>query len=431
MGWLQDKISLGKKLLEKTPSIEYLELPDLQNWLQEQEKNIIAETKLDEERLAYLQLLEAKSWQLDLKLSQWKERLCKDEMREIQPFINQIERLRSLLKFPSQPGFSLLMEQNKEIENIILKVKEVVDAYTQQEKVFLLSDGQDVEKALLNPLLEELLGLDQGRKEFEQKMVQGKLRTLDLLQSKKEFLESTTKQTMQLKKRLSLLQERLALAEQRRQEKGVEVERLKTDPLYPLYQKLEVQRKVHKQRIVQHQDEVVSFFVQLKPILELARSSVSNASLLHSYLQDPESAFLHDDSLAVVITLQEIKNQVLEKKGAFQDLPNLENEPVKAFLSTLARVEKGHLLQWRERQKELQREGATLNPLAEDRLFLFKMYEANYRLEHFSQQVNQLRQNFSESEEQLNDLEEQRMKEKELFQHLVKMGLGREVEVKL
>ena len=430
MGWLKEKFIQGKKLLKKTVPKEYLELNDLPPWLQGQTKRIIAETKLEETFTAFVQQLQAKRWQLEIKLEEWKS-IAKNELSA---FFTEVHTLIILLTFTEQPTLKFIGERNKELGKHLQEMKDFLDRYGEDNSAILLSDGREVEQVIFTPFIKELLELETYQKEFDKKIVLSRFRTLELLQEKSQQLESANKTSERLQEKIIALQQRVQQAEEKRQEKAAEIEQWKQHPSFGMFERLEKNRKALKQKIVAHQDEVVRFFSSLTSILDAVKLNLSQPRLADQYVQDPESAFFHDDELRILHLLQEVKTLGLEKgSGNGLGIPthSITLQQTTLFFEKLALAEQGYLQQLREQQQELQREGASIASSPEERGTMVKMEDAQYRLEHFTQQVAQVQQQLKEVEEQSNELQEQYAQEAGLFQHLVKIGLGIEVEVKV
>ncbi|MBI2666103.1 hypothetical protein HYX13_00675 [Candidatus Woesearchaeota archaeon] len=432
MGWLKEKLLQGKKLLENTPQKEYLQLQELQPWLQGQAQRIIAETKLEEALASYIQQLQAKRWQLEIKLEEWKN-LCKDINNEMRDFFTEIKTLIHLLTFPEKPTIESVSDSNKELGSHLKELKNFLDSYGEKEYSVLLPDGREAEQVIFTPFIKELLELEKYQQEFDQKIIQSRFRTLELLQEKRQQLESATQTLERLQEKITAFQLRVQQVEEKKQEKAAELEQWKQHPSFGMFLRLEENRKVLKQGIVAHQDEVVRFFSQVTPVLDAFKLQLSNPKLVDQYVQDPESAFFHDEQLAILHLLQQVKALGLEnpmEKMHSTALP-VTLQQTTSFLEKCTQADVGHVHQLRQRQQELQQQGASIAPSPEEQGTLVKMEDAQYRLEHFSKQVAQLQHQQKEIEEQQNELQEQRAQEIGLFQHLVKMGFGKEVEVKV
>ena len=426
MSWLKEKLLQGKKLLEKTPQKEYLQMQELQPWLVGQAQRIITETKLEETLATYVQQLQAKRWQLEIKAEEWKT--LAEGKKDLEEFFTEINALIHLLTFAEKQSVESVCTRSKELEKHLKEIKEYLDEYSEEGTTVVLSDGREAEQAIFTPFIKELLELETYRKEFEQKILQSRFRTLEILQEKRQQLESATQTLKLLQEKSTALQQRVQQAEEKRQEKVTELEQWKQHPSFGMFLRLEANRKVVKQNIALHQDEVVRFFSPLVPVLEAAKLHLSNPRIADNYIQDAENTFFHDEQLVIINLLQEIKNLGLEKPSS-PFAVSLQH--ITVFLEKCVQAEAGHLHKLRQRQQELQQQGVSIAPSPEERGTLVKMEDAQYRLEHLSQQVTQIQQQLKEVEEEQNELLEQRTQEIGLFQHLVKMGLGKEVEVRI
>ena len=67
----------------------------------------------------------------------------------------------------------------------------------------------------------------------------------------------------------------------------------------------------------------------------------------------------------------------------------------------------------------------------ENKDFLEKLEDANYRLQHFRDQEKQLNNQINNLEEDFNETIEIRSREKKMFQNIVKIGLNKEILIKL
>lgn len=422
MGWLKELLGRGESSLLK----ETIPFAEIHTWLDLQGQSLIAEAKLEEELAQYFEALQAKRWHFEVKLEEWKKvDVPRESFSRFRSFLQGVHSLHHHLSVKERPDLFQTLDWNKELEQELTQVKNLLDSFDQEGFTFLLAENQDAEKAIFTPFARELQQMEELRKAFEQKVVQARLRTLEVLQSKRDFLETTNLHLIQLEKRLTALQQRLELAQTKRQEKAEEMGSLNQLPAATVYHQLGMQRKLHHQKIAQHQDKVVAFFSKLKPPFEAASPLLDEKDLLKEYVQDPENAFLHDEGLRILSLVQQVRGLVIDNKVS------LTPEITKAFLDLVAKADRGYLNELQQERRELQQESARIAPPPSDRPFLLKLEEAQYRLEHFTQQVTQLQQQISEAEEQMKELKEQRSKELDLFLHLIKMGLGKEIEVVL
>ncbi len=94
----------------------------------------------------------------------------------------------------------------------------------------------------------------------------------------------------------------------------------------------------------------------------------------------------------------------------------------------IAEIEKAPTMQERF---ELKQKVDVLEKSIGNRDFILRLEEAIYRLDHFNQQIDKFRQEISVIEEELEELVNRRGREIDMFMNLVKISLGREIEVKV
>ncbi len=158
---------------------------------------------------------------------------------------------------------------------------------------------------------------------------------------------------------------------------------------------------------------------------------MKRAGLIEKYIEE-----LQQLQQALQINTAKLSALTEKQKEKEADLLLLQQNPTyTAFLKIkegraklLAEIEKAPTMQ---EKFELKQQVDALEKSTGNRDFIIKLEEAIYRLDHFNQQIDKFRQEVTIIEEEIEELINRRGRELDLFKNLVKISLGKEIEVRI
>jgi hypothetical protein len=430
MGWIQQLLhKLGFKLDEK-PQLERVHLYDLKDWLHMRSQEIIDGHKLDHEGVLYRKKIKDKRWLIECKIDDWEKRvhnLKNDQEREnVHRFFSASRRAMEHITFQEKTDLEKILQINRVLARDIELILEKIGAsFFSQNFHFMLPEDERKLNITINPLLKELLELDALREEFENKIVQTGLRTIKALHEKRVQLESIHNKVKNLHTKSTEKRERLKFTEKRKSDKEKDLTVLRNDNTYAEIGQAKEKEKRVKNRVQEQHEILTSIFSKLNLALKQYQNNQPSNKVVNSYLNDPIKAFEEDEGLSIIHVLQHLK-ALLQSGKIF-----LEPDQINSSLEILKKYDTHFFEQLQSKSLNIQKERISSSSLQiEDKGFFEKLEEADYRHDHFSKQVNKLRQECLRLDNEFHRAEEISQRDKELFQKMVKVGLGRELVIK-
>ncbi len=430
MGWMDKALEVLKfRFSNNSPALEIIHLHDLEEWLGVRFQDIIADQRIDKEMVSYLATIKDKRWVIECLLDQWERKIVSlpepQQREEIHQLFSETRILLDKTTFKKDVKIKELMVINENLSaKIEMLLEKVGESSFANDFEFILSDEEKEMKTTINPLLKELVELDGIRERFEQKIIQSGLRTMDALEQRRQQIILYQEKIDKLLHSIIEKKERLVVAEAKVKEKTEQLHKFKIDHSYDRLSSNQERQSIAIEKMNFHSEEMVCLFTQLKPALEEHIQSDPDNLLVKSYLVNPVKAFSGDENLRINAVLSKLKVMLSEGqlKIPLKDAEKLHNAFVKADLKSLQHLKERYL-----KIKE-EMECARLSGI--DRDLLSHIEEIKYRLDHFTKQSQMLKKEISVLDENLANYKEQRSKDKELFQSLVKIGLQKELEIK-
>jgi hypothetical protein len=431
MGWLV-------KLLEKVGFVEYeaasavdslIHINDLSDWIAEQETELITNHKLSEELLNYINRLKDKRWMLECKIDDWEKKILALGLdyrsQDVNVIFNETRRFLDLLQFENHGDLEGIQEVNKQIqENLEPLQKKINESSFSYNYSFILS--REEKGQAMNPLLKELLDINNLKVGFSELIAKSGFTKISAIKEKVKTLDELQESIKKYQNDLKVKQNRFDSVKEKSDQKKEELELLREDPknlkvVVDKSKKEEVNTK--KEELA---DQVIIFFSKIKPALEIYAQSNSNEKLVEDYLENSANALFKDEGLAIISILRNLKNQVIEGKI---NLMTQQNDTLMEFIGL---ANSGKLEELREEFEYLDRqltETEDSNPSDKD--FVLRLEEARYRLEHFSNQTEKIREEVEVVDEEINNLLAVRSREMELFKNLVRLAFAKEMDIKI
>lgn len=414
-------LSLLKKLTNRS-SVEMLSLTESKQWLSLRYEESISQHNLGEEAKAYIKSLLEQRMHLESMLDSWGSRkdLTPAQYDEFHILFSATRKV--LEQFPQKFSsleqalaiHALLQEKCKELQQQ-LGENSFLDNFS-----LVLPQGL---AAGMNPLQEKLFVVGDIQKIFGQKIAESKVILIEKLRHKIEVLQDIAEQDQQRQNDLHLKEERLHYAQQKMDEKEVELHRLKEDTNYSSVMSLSKKREQVLSQLEENSDLVFVFFSKLKRAFEqylLVIYDDEFRNVIERYCNDV-SALFKDEGIVILHALQHLKSMLLAEKL------NLTIEQRNTVLKQIEKGCSGYVLQLQKKQLSLRQELEAAEAVLIHRSLFIKLKDAHYRLEHFREQISRLAGETVQLRQQQKGLLDMKERERVLFERMIKAGLGRNV----
>lgn len=490
MSWLFKALNFFKKgSAEANEKIENVQLNDLEAWLKLQTQQLLATSGLNNELTDYVNVLKDKRWMLERQLDEWESKLkpfgadwIDYDLEEIKNLFQETRVALGVLTFPENITVENILGLNLSLEpkiKYLLQKAEGNDFATSFNLIFNESDATEVNNnnnnnnnqseaasdsadnsnnQITNPLLTELLELENIKRDFEQKLASCGYGAVKFLTQKIVLLNSYVSQLEVLEKELLSKQERQNIADSKKKEKEIQIAELKQEPSYVSLNSLKQKRAEILKKIEGNKDSIFIFFSKIKPLLirykdfekELISAGINPGSnqsynqnsynhcpvgpssqnnqrdsshLIDAYLNDSVAAFINDHDLTIKPILKQLKAVLNEERFS------LSSKETNFLLEFLDKVERNYLNQLQQNQSRLTEELHSLGWIPANNDFLSKVEDLEYRLEHFSRQIEALAGEILLLEDKKLKIIEQLAGEQNLFQNTVDAELHKKVIV--
>ena len=431
MGWIV-------KFLEKVGLVEFesaqaneslIHVNDLEDWVNEQEQNLISNHQLKENLLTYINKLKDKRWMLECKLDDWEKKIhalgLDYRSQDVNVIFNETRIFLDLLQFENHEDFDKIQEINQKVEESLeMLQRKINDSSFSYNYSFILS--RDEKNQAMNPLLKDLLEINNLKSDFSELIIKSGFTKISTIKEKVKNLDELQEKIKKYQSDLKIKQNKLDLVKEKANQKQEELELLKDNP-QNLKEVIDKNKKeevaVKKEELV---DQVIIFFSKVKPALEIYNEKNPNEKLVTGYLSNSAEALFNDEGLAIISVLRNLKNQVIEGK---LNLITQQNDTLMEFISL---ANSGKLEELREEYKYLNDQlNETENSNPSDKDFILRLEEAKYRLEHFSKQAEKIQEEVEVVDEEINNLLAVRSRNVELFQNLVRLAFAKELELRI
>ena len=411
--------------LDRLDQPKMLEISELDPWFKKQSEKLISANKLNEELNKYIKQAREQSEILKAKIELWKSKSVNQDIEGLPLIYAESKKILESVDFHEKQDINTIMEMNSHftirLEKLMHKIEE---SLFESDFSFILEEKEKF-TIKANPLVTELLKLNGLKESFEQRVHQSGFAKLKVLREKIDRLEYYQEKINILHKELEGKSSRLRTAEEKKKEKELQLLELKEQIEYSSLQDNKDRRKQLLSKLEQNDDSVVYFFSKMKPALKEYQTIVSWNQLLADYIEDPLTAFNSDKNLEVLGLLQGLKDSLVAEEIKIN--PELQN----AVMSLIDKANAGYLQQLRKEQAPLKEELSHLRLMFQNREFSLKVEDAQYRLQHFSKQVEKLKQEMLEQDEELKETTAAREQEAELFKNLVRVSFNQNMDLKV
>ena len=425
MGWLKRFFGFFvENEGDSSSELEIIYFNDLKSWLDNLLNDNLNKHKLGEDLTTYFNEVKDKRWLLEAKLDQWQENLTGPN-ENVTEIFQDTRKFLELLAVPSEKNIESASKLNlnfsTELDNLLRKI---------EQSEFMINFSYiltDVEKknVNVNPLMKELFALHSIKDQFNNTIVQSGLVKIKSLQEKVERLNQYQEKIDLLSKDLDSKSSRLQNAESRRKEKEKGLHQLKDNTEYTSLSNNKSRKKEIFTSIEQNEDKVFSFFSKLKPSLRQYSYLDPNNHLLLDYLENPIKTFFADQNLVIHSILKQLRDSLLS------NLIKLEPEEKNKIMGILEQSDTDYLEKLHKENEQSNQELVLLREVVGNKDFLLRVEDAQYRYNHFSKQVDKLRDEVLSLEDEMKSTIFTRDRETEMFKNLVKISLNKEVEIRI
>lgn len=403
--------------------VEEIYLEHLNSWLENKQQELIILANLEDESVTYINKLKDKRWFLESKVEEWERLFSVKEIfygkEDVRSFFVQTKELFKPWNFDNGIGVLGIISLNPTLQQNLKKIIARLEKSSfAHDFSFLFEDNDSQEE--FNPLLRLLLELQDLVENFNRKLVQSGIRKMESLILSKNRLGEHVLKIRQLNNLLKEKNDHLHTTQRKIQEKELLLFELKKDPLYQELEEEQNQKKLMDEKRRRNALEITEFFSELKPVLEEYRQLTSEKDQIDAYLMDPLDAFTKDENMLIIHLLKHLKAVLTAGKieiplSQLTVLTPLIDQGISGYLENL------------RRQRSVSKERLQYPILDKD--LLLKIEEGEYRLNHFTQQAERLREQVVEMENEIKLEEKRKEQEQVLFQDMVKIGLNKSVKL--
>jgi len=389
--------SASRNIIKEHPG--QINFEELVPWLDKYSSKLVEKENLHDYLTRYVNFLKDKRWLLRQQVEEDKN-VPADLNHECKEFLQ-------LLAFKDDLGLKETLALNSKLE----------------EKLDKILPSPEIE--IVNQLLKLFSEISNARKKFTDKINQSGYPRIANLHKKLSSLQIYRSRVVKYEDELRNKKRRLYLTEDKLKEKEKHLDSLQDEPESLLVLQARKKRDVMVKESEEIEDSVEHFFSEIKPLLQKYSSLIDANGLLASYIDDPLNTFLDDEGLAIKHSLQHLRAVLNSGKFSWSVEENL------FLLEKLDLMPEDQLEQMQMKLLNLKRQLETLEEPSIDEDKKVDIDDTEYRLQHFTGQIGKLEEEISSLEEKIDNLKEDFLKEVQLFQNLVNIGFGIELNVKI
>lgn len=393
MGLIQKLRDLFEQ--QNIPQEVVVSLHDLEQWLESEIQSVIRRSGIQKKILVHSNKLKEKRWIIEINTE---ELLAQNKSPELIPLLNEF---LSQFYFPEQMTSSNILDLNQTLLENLPGLLKVIDP------------SQRIQHAIQ----QELYQIKEIIHEFEQVAEEISLSRFDSLRSRVKNLLQSQEKIVRLQEYIKEKNEKFQQAEKKREEKEKELQEAREDPTYKSIIEHKKKRKDLRSKSQHYQEKLLNYFTKINPALE-QYSKFGSQPLLQTYLQSPLKALKQDESLSVLHTIQHLRALISNENVS------LPLEKVTAIIETIDNINLETLARtYFSTEREL--ESARPPPIPD------KLEEVQYRLAHFTSQVDRLSDEVLQLDTELTQQKNSLRQELNHFQRLLGVNLRKQVTISL
>tara|TARA_Y100000310_G_C20655304_1_gene801682 strand:- start:2 stop:1255 length:1254 start_codon:yes stop_codon:yes gene_type:complete len=383
---------------EELVTIEEVKEIELEDWLNHK----ISQIDFREEIAAFYNQIKDKKWILDEKV-EILENTELDDKEKVEEKIknivlghkdNYIKATRQFMEnltIPEEENLTeaLLFSQdlNQALDNLSQRTAK---SYQAAQHLFF----NQVEDVFNN-----LGSLNSNVLDFNKKLERLGAFKITKLKEKINQLNGVKKKGKVLEKEIGWKQEKLDRCLKGKSKQKNEIVRLKDSEDYAEFKILNEKEEKINNVINDNRDEVFLFFSKLDRVLRKYERITLHPDIIKRYLDNPVESFFDDDKLQMVDILVN-----LEKSIGKKDI-DLDEKKRITILDSIRKAKKGYLQEILERGNELQNKMEEIKSKLRRYNVDRQIEEAEYKLEHFDEQITMVNREIEEWNFKLNSLD--------------------------
>ena len=408
---------------------------ELAGWVLKIEEQLISEQGLDTLALNHLNMIKEWRWILECSVDEWKNKYLTS------PYVNLLDDGHTVfqntshfldsLVYPEQANFNNVRQFNQSfkitLEKLICNVEETNFAHNYS--MILTEEELNSGNISLNPLLRKLINMLGKVDTFEKETSSYSWPTLDLLKEKAQLIIRFNVKVKLLREELKKKEIRFNTAQKKIVEKKDLLDTYKKDPLYVNQGEIDTKKRELPLQINQINTDLFLFFSEFKNILSqyinFNQINEENKELAKQYLERSTVVFYEDKELNILTLLDKLEDAI-----KVQTINITPKEAIR-LLTLIKKANDGYLKSSQTKHFNLQKEFDKLTDLQQDKVHAQKVEETEYRLNHFLQQVDKIKEGINFVEEEVSALVSLRNKDIDRFKSLVLVTLKKEIEIDL
>ncbi|MEK6900113.1 MAG: hypothetical protein AABX05_03235 [Nanoarchaeota archaeon] len=419
MGTFSRFVHVFKK--EKADTPEDIPLTGLRPWMQLRSQEVIRTSNIQENTQQYLSSMRGKSQLLNFRIDEWTQKVRKlPNAEEIFPLFRETRNFLDLLRFEGEVTLEKVLTINEKAAEKLLALSQKIESSSFAADYDFLFEGGQTES--LNPLLKWLLDLDALRKTFDQNIAESGYAALSSIMAELDLAEQITGQGKALQKEFEAKKNRLASTMEKKQEKEKSLQDLRSDAKSSDIESIKKRREVLLRDIDDNEMNIISFFSKMKPLLRQHKNMEGDTDLIRSYIDDPLTALMKDEHLAIRHTLQHLKALLKQDKISLRQ---------EEFIAILPLLERSDLEQYQMKHKQLNDELKKVRSILQQHDFNLKVDDASYRVEHYAVLTQKLNQEINSMRSQIENLNNSLFKLKDSIQQKVESSLKKKINLLL
>ncbi len=409
-----------KNLLKKEEIIEKEEVKEveLEDWL----KNKISRLDFQEEINAFYQIVEEKKELLGEKIeilenSEFDEKQnVEEKIKNIvlghkDNYVNATKQFLENISFPEERNISGAIEFSVDLNKALDFLSQRTAKSYQAAQHLFFNPVEDV--------FNTLRSLNSNVLEFNNKLEKKGVFKIEKLKEKINLLNELQGKRKKLQKEIGWKEEKLARCLEGKTKHKKEISKLKQSEDYEEFKILQEKEENIKDKIKDNKDEIYVFFSNLERVLRKYERICIEPKKIKEYLDNSIKALLGDVDLKILNILESLEKSLVE----------IETDEKKRtqIRDCLSKANRGFLKELQNKNEELQTEKANLNSKLRRYNIEQKIEEAEYKLDHFGEQITKVRREIDEWKVKLNSLDGLKLKA-DLFDLIKKVF---KIEIKL
>ena len=410
---------------DKEPEVEIISLEGLESWVTVNIAESIVQFDLASQFREYCQKIHDKRRFLRTHILEWETRIDdapRANRKEIYRIFTRTKELLEFLDFPESLTVASYFKYNVKFEEDLNDVLQMIEKSSFSHSYGFLFGLQQEQQPVVNPLLQELLVLHSLRDGMAEKLLKSGLKRLHILKKRVQVLLLLDKELSQLKKAEALKQDRLSEARDKVNTKKQELSDQQQRPDSQGTNNVAQEKRDAEFKLDSCRAEIVRIFNQLSPVLEMYAES-HGGELIQNYIKNPLDSFVEDEGLSILHTLAHCKALLVSDKLIIKGLSQSYSLLEQVLDGRLQKLQNNYFFLMKEKEK-VQTEFFKSHQSR-------KESEAEYKLAHYSKALEQLEEEVTILSENLETKHDQLIREKDLFENLVRVGLKKDIHITL